>query len=706
MSAGSEVKIDGTTPYTIASGDTLTLTTGNTATLSDSSPPSQAEVVLVDSSEGLIRGYFAGDVAVELVADIQATFGSAVVTGLPAALTGDDLLRRLLRTTFWEVEINTDDGDPYDDIDRTDENYHDGDYDVLQLLHKACLLIGRVGADSEERAAWSQCLTSLELLNPSSLALADITSILPAYARLKHTIDLFALRGRLPGESPTFAALITSSVADSSEVRADNFKERTGWDWDTLYTLFGSMGTATVDGLTTLLDRMDVIRRAGASAETVASWAASGTLAAISDPVSRSVVAAARSRYSTPAAWAAVARPLRDPVRKAQRDALVSYLIAQEASDEIEEADDLYERYLIDVSMNPEMLTSRIKQAACSVQLFVHRCLFGLESNGSDSSDPEYYDLGDWFNDEDRAEWEWMRTYRVWEAARKVFLYPENWIEPELRDDKSPFFEELEKEIAQGDLNADRAEDTLLSYLDRLHEVSSLQVLASHVQRESDADGTIDLLHVFARTRSLPTTYWYRRRENSATWTAWERIEAGVQGEHLLPVIYNRRLLLFWGEFTEVGSEEQNPSVPSWWEVRLAMSEYRDGRWSAKKLSADPVSLNSTLLIVPSLNLGAMNRYGLLSSISEDNLLTIRLYGASSASVIALHDLANFEVDPCTMEITGSRTAPTSTDRHALEINYWRSPGFRTVDYDENLDRTDHLAVNLGETDADGEPLG
>ena len=96
-------------------------------------------------------------------------------------------------------------------------------------------------------------------------------------------------------------------------------------------------------------------------------------------------------------------------------------------------------------------------------------------------------------------------TYRVWEAARKVLLYPENWIEPELRDDKSPFFEELEKEIAQGDLNTDRAEDTLLSYLDRLHEVSSLQVLASHVQRESDADGTIDLLHVFARTRSLPT---------------------------------------------------------------------------------------------------------------------------------------------------------------------------------------------------------
>lgn len=28
--------------------------------------------------------------------------------------------------------------------------------------------------------------------------------------------------------------------------------------------------------------------------------------------------------------------------------------------------------------------------------------------------------------------WNWRNRYRVWEANRKVFLYPENWIEPEL----------------------------------------------------------------------------------------------------------------------------------------------------------------------------------------------------------------------------------------------------------------------------------
>ena len=36
------------------------------------------------------------------------------------------------------------------------------------------------------------------------------------------------------------------------------------------------------------------------------------------------------------------------------------------------------------------------------------------------------------------VDWTWLKRFRVWEANRKVFLYPENYIEPELRDDKEP----------------------------------------------------------------------------------------------------------------------------------------------------------------------------------------------------------------------------------------------------------------------------
>jgi len=43
----------------------------------------------------------------------------------------------------------------------------------------------------------------------------------------------------------------------------------------------------------------------------------------------------------------------------------------------------------------------------------------------------------------DRDTWKWMQNYRVWEANDSVFLYPENWIEPEIGDDKSSFFQVL-----------------------------------------------------------------------------------------------------------------------------------------------------------------------------------------------------------------------------------------------------------------------
>ena len=32
-----------------------------------------------------------------------------------------------------------------------------------------------------------------------------------------------------------------------------------------------------------------------------------------------------------------------------------------------------------------------------------------------------------------RTSWNWRKNYRVWDANRKVFAYPENWIEPDLR---------------------------------------------------------------------------------------------------------------------------------------------------------------------------------------------------------------------------------------------------------------------------------
>ena len=88
------------------------------------------------------------------------------------------------------------------------------------------------------------------------------------------------------------------------------------------------------------------------------------------------------------------------------------------------------------------------------------------------------------------AQWnKWMKNYRVWEANRKISLYPENWMVPELRDDKSPFFKELESELLQNDLTQETTETTFLNYLRKLDEVAHLEIVGIYHQIETERDG-------------------------------------------------------------------------------------------------------------------------------------------------------------------------------------------------------------------------
>src|SRR6188768_1769315 len=88
--------------------------------------------------------------------------------------------------------------------------------------------------------------------------------------------------------------------------------------------------------------------------------------------------------------------------------------------------------------------------------------------------------------DENWLHWKWMKTYRVWEANRKVFLYPENWIEPELRDDKTPLYRSLEDELAQREVTTEAAERAVTGYLERLDELARLEVVAMLHQKDDD----------------------------------------------------------------------------------------------------------------------------------------------------------------------------------------------------------------------------
>ena len=280
--------------------------------------------------------------------------------------------------------------------------------------------------------------------------------------------------------------------------------------------------------------------------------------------------------------WLKVAPDLRNPLRIQQRDALADYLVYIDSSDSFIDRYSLYEHFLIDTEMDPCMMTTRIVQANGSIQLFVQRILMNLEN-------PYTLDKGH------VKEWAWRKNYRVWEANRKVFLYPENWIEPDLRDDKSELFDAFEAALKQEDLTNDTAKDAFLSYLESLDDIADMDVAQMFYDPETK------ILHVFGRTKSHPQQYYYRTWDDGV-WTHWSKIDQDIEAEHLIPVVYNGRIILFWASTTKtVREENQSVTEPitigdsteehpiKSFLVSLNWSELKNGRWSKRKRSKETV---------------------------------------------------------------------------------------------------------------------
>lgn len=251
---------------------------------------------------------------------------------------------------------------------------------------------------------------------------------------------------------------------------------------------------------------------------------------------SEALFATLRARY-TDKQWQSVGRAIHDSLTVPQRDALSTYVMYHQVPKSYgrkNNPDLLTEWLLLDVQMGSETDTSRIKQAILGVQYYIERCLMNLERGVVPEQIPEEH-------------WFWMKNYRVWEANRKVFLYPENYIEPELRDTKSPLFEGLEEELLQQELNLERAATEYKKYLDRFIEVANLKIVGSYVHEDEGGKKT---LYLVGRSAVEPYVFHYRQWDQVA-WTAWRKIETPINSDFVSPVFAFGRLYLFWVETPE-----------------------------------------------------------------------------------------------------------------------------------------------------------
>lgn len=507
----------------------------------------------------------------------------------------------------------------YPDINEANYGIH---FKVYSLIHKISLLIQRLKIEAADLEYFQKNHASFDTLDLIHLPVDAKAQP----GRFKSWLNLFKFldfKSKYPEPEDVSLRDILNMAKDGATTIANLHKQLqklTQWDEGDLAALGTGLNFKKEDyksaelyfRLQTCFSQMNVT---GVNAAAMMRWAKRDE-EALQQDAAREIRLAVKAKYEKED-WLEKMTPLQDALREKKRQALVAYLLeksqrTQSPKERVgvrEMPNPLYWRdpialfkyFLIDVEMSSCQLTSRIKQAISSIQLFVQRCFLNLENRYVQVSQAEKEDTT---SENAWPQWKWMKNYRIWEANRKVFFYPENWIEPELRDDKTPFFEELENEIMQNEITHENVELAFLNYLYKVDEVSRLEVCGLYHEMEElnphELGYEINNVHVIARTKSIPHIYYYRKYDmNYAAWSAWEKIEADIQGDHVVPVIYNRKLHLFWLVFTEKPQKTNKippaeaspkptdaPEQQKVLELQLAWSVKRQNGWSTKKISA------------------------------------------------------------------------------------------------------------------------
>ncbi|KAK6854790.1 hypothetical protein PG995_009135 [Apiospora arundinis] len=487
-------------------------------------------------------------------------------------------------------------------------------FDAYVKLFKASILVSRFKL-SKRQLRWLFTYGS-NTTDPASawlnldslpLELASLSDGSGNYKKWERLLALTKLRDALPlGEDlldTIFSQARSTGANETAHLEA--LSKGTSWNLDEVKYVVGPNGFALPfpdayqdeAGLSLLVKYFVLLRKVGCQPSDLNDLASPKP----TEEHARKAVQIVKAKYDQPS-WNTVARPLRNILREKRRESLVSYLLANPSAsgNTWRTSNELFAYYLIDVEMGPCQLTSRIKQGICSVQLFTQRCLMNLE--------PDV--IADVEADNVWTQWEsWLKSQVISSANRLVYMHSENFLEPSLRDDKTPFFKDLENDISQIDIINDVAEEAFASYLEKLMVISRLEVKSYYHELERTDSGVqgVDTLHVFATTRGIPKELYYRQRRDGRIWEAWNKVELDVQSEHIVPIVWNRKLHLFWLQWAEkpypgpVVMPEPTKEVQSngtFWEVKLCWSEKRAGRWQGKKISdsliALPKSDNST----------------------------------------------------------------------------------------------------------------
>jgi len=272
-----------------------------------------------------------------------------------------------------------------------------------------------------------------------------------------------------------------------------------------------------------------------------------------------------------------------------RRTALVEYCIGKVAKvkyDFVKTPQDLFELLRMDPLDNYPVQSSWVAEATSCAQQFIHAAYRRLE--------PGYKD--DKFPPEHLKLWELYSNYPVWAALSLISVYPENFINPFVRQRKTRLFKALENDLNQTRLNADSVQRALQDYLKTFEQTCNLDVVSACLEGDSPNRATY---YFVGRQRVQPFQYFWRKADielttatnpvNPAAWSEWQPADIPVGGRVLdmRPLFWSGRLCLVWAEWRDqVGIKGEESYLAPRLDINLAFMS-QNAEWSA------PLSLYS-----------------------------------------------------------------------------------------------------------------
>ena len=260
---------------------------------------------------------------------------------------------------------------------------------------------------------------------------------------------------------------------------------------------------------------------------------------------------------------------LQQQLNEQWRDALLALYLAYAVPQDsnllaygINNADDLYAYWLLDVQVSQAVPTTRVASAIASLQQYINAISAGLEPGyESQAMTPAQH-----------ATWrDSLHAYSVWRTVQHLRHFPANYLSPMLRSHKTDSFQQLENDINQCRIESHSVLPAIQRYLTRFEEVATLKTLNGYI--DGDKDNLANSTYYFVARSNADNSYYWRsldmaRRDlhqgagagprykldtpQPGAWSDWKKIplpaSVNIPEHSVRPVCFNNRLFVVWAQ--------------------------------------------------------------------------------------------------------------------------------------------------------------